>query len=253
MSDFKAGFLGSLSPPDFSGAAKTGWFVYVYLRRRHGFARQGTPYYVGIASRANRPCERHSCPVPADKSLIRIMRSGLSRAEANKWERFYIAKFGRKNLGAGILLNLTDGGDGSPGHTMSPEAIKRIIAGNKGKIVSPETRARISAANKGRQLSQTQKEFLRQFNLGKKQSPEHVEARAAACRGVALTQEHRARIAEGLRGYVKSDAAKKKQSETRIRNAAAKKGMSYEEYIQTPKFLTVQRNNARQRQLTFAN
>jgi hypothetical protein len=54
---------------------------------------------------------RHSCKVPADRTRIRILRQGLTREQANHWETFYIARFGRK-VDGGILLNTRDGGDG---------------------------------------------------------------------------------------------------------------------------------------------
>ena len=54
---------------------------------------------------------RHSCRVPADRTRIRILRQGLTREQANHWEAFYIARFGRKADG-GMLLNTRLGGDG---------------------------------------------------------------------------------------------------------------------------------------------
>lgn len=243
-----AAFLNSLSPPNLVDTSRQGWYVYAYLRSKHGFGRKGTPYYVGIASRANRPFERHSCPIPTNRAYVRVMRSSLSRQEANKWEQRYVTKYGRKDLGTGILLNRTDGGDGSPGHVMPPEAVMRIAAAHRGKINSPETRARMSVAHKGKIISQEQREKLRHANLGKKQSPETIEKKAAAQRGRSLSQSHKEQISRGLQGYVKSEEAKSKQSETRIRNYANRAGMTVTEYMQTPGFIARQKNNALKRQ-----
>ncbi len=54
---------------------------------------------------------RHSCKVPSDRTRIRILRQGLTREQADRWEVFYIARFGRK-VDGGILLNTREGGDG---------------------------------------------------------------------------------------------------------------------------------------------
>ena len=104
-------FLTQLQPVDFGAIAKRGCFVYCYLRA------DGSPYYVGVASHYGRPTTKYrriSKP-PVNRALIRVLRSGLRREEALAWERFYISKFGRKDLGTGCLRNLTDGGDGLTG------------------------------------------------------------------------------------------------------------------------------------------
>jgi hypothetical protein len=54
---------------------------------------------------------RHTCNVPSDRSRIRIMREGLTREEADRWEIFYINRFGRKAEG-GVLVNMREGGEG---------------------------------------------------------------------------------------------------------------------------------------------
>jgi hypothetical protein len=104
-------FLDQLTAPDFKATAAQGCFVYAYIR-----AEDGSPYYVGIASKAYRPLDRgHNCPVPPDCRRIRILRAGLSKSAAAQWEQTYIARWGRKDKGTGILRNMTDGGDGTWG------------------------------------------------------------------------------------------------------------------------------------------
>ena len=102
-----------LTPVDFKAVAAKGAYVYCYLRE------DLTPYYIGIASNAVRPFRKdHSCSVPKGCDLwrIRIFAEGLTWDEAQEAERFFIARYGRKDLGTGILRNLTEGGDGSKGH-----------------------------------------------------------------------------------------------------------------------------------------
>jgi hypothetical protein len=88
--------------------AALGCFVYCYLRA------DGSPYYVGIAKLAHRPIKRLKSDTkpPRDHSRICVLRSGLTWDTAQDWERFYVARYGRKDLGTGILRNRTAGGDG---------------------------------------------------------------------------------------------------------------------------------------------
>jgi hypothetical protein len=103
-------------------AAEKGSYVYCYLREK-----DLTPYYIGVASTSFRPLDkRHCCVVPKDKKRIRVMKSGLTQLAAFEWEIFYIAHYGRKDLGTGILRNRTDGGDGLvPGHKWTKEELAR--------------------------------------------------------------------------------------------------------------------------------
>jgi hypothetical protein len=124
-------FLDRLEAPDFKAAAAEGCFVYCYLR-----TTDGSPYYVGIASQWKRPTQPHnSCGVPRTRARIRILRAGLAWEEACRWEQVYIARWGRKDLGTGVLHNRTDGGDGTlrgPGRRGVPhddETKQKIRAG----------------------------------------------------------------------------------------------------------------------------
>ena len=140
---------------DFTAVAALGSFVYAYLRE---FDR--TPYYIGYSSTAVRPLQPHTCQLPAYDNLIVVLRSGLSAEEAFEWERYYIKRFGRKDLHNGLLLNQTDGGEGTPG-----------------RVVSKTTRQKIADANRGRVVSLEQRKVLREHNLGKKQSPQTIAKR----------------------------------------------------------------------------
>jgi hypothetical protein len=118
--------------------------VYAYLREKdsaHGKA--GSPYYIGRMADAKRPWGRHTTPIPPDPRRVRLLRGGLTEQEANDWEKFYIKKFGRIDLGTGGLRNLTDGGEG----ISNPSAARRaqMSAAGKGKTHSAETRAKLSA------------------------------------------------------------------------------------------------------------
>ena len=118
------------------------YYTYAYLRE------DKTPYYIGkgkgkrIYNNRGRPCS-----TPKDKSRIIFLKQNLTEKEAFKHEIYMIAVFGRKDLGTGILRNLTNGGDGASGS----------IPWNTGKKLSKKHCEKLSAAGKGRKKSEEHK------------------------------------------------------------------------------------------------
>lgn len=88
------------------------YYVYLYLRE------DGTAYYVGKGKgkRAWKKNKRDIIKVPDDISRIQIVESNLTDEQAIEIEKRLIREYGRKDLGTGILRNLTDGGEGTSGH-----------------------------------------------------------------------------------------------------------------------------------------
>ena len=102
------------------------FYTYAYLRSKTSkTAEAGTPYYIG-KGHGNRAYGHHRrTPVPKDKSKIIILKENLSEQEAFAYEKELIKFYGRKDLGTGILMNWTDGGEGTS--NPSQETRRRIM------------------------------------------------------------------------------------------------------------------------------
>jgi hypothetical protein len=96
-------------------------YTYAYLREDR------TPYYIGRGS-GRRVFKNHRhIPVPPKDRII-MLKTGLSFAESVRHEVYMIFVFGRKDNGSGILRNLTDGGEGTPGRSPSEQTREKIRA-----------------------------------------------------------------------------------------------------------------------------
>jgi hypothetical protein len=126
------------------------YYVYAYIRRKDSAtAKAGTPYYIGKGKgkRAYRP---HAIQVPKDKTKIVFLETNLSEVGAIALERRYIRWYGRKDIGTGILLNRTDGGEGASGRKLSEVAKRKIGTKTKaaltGRKLSPDRIEKIKIA-----------------------------------------------------------------------------------------------------------
>jgi hypothetical protein len=121
------------------------YYVYAYIRKSNN-----TPYYIGKGKDKRAYAKHSGIGVPKDKSKIVFLETNLSEIGALALERRYIRWYGRKDIGTGILLNKTDGGEGNSGLLVSPETRTKISEANRGKKHSEEHKLKISEAGKGR-------------------------------------------------------------------------------------------------------
>ena len=167
--------IANLNSQNFARLVKGGKsLVYVYLREK-----DGTPYYVGVASTSDRPASKyHVIKPPRNRALIRVLRSGLSRSQAWLWERYFIVKYGRKDTGTGILRNHSDGGEGNNGYRHTEASKRRLSEVAKGRKQTPEWVERrvskIRGKNNGMYGRRHTEETRKKMSLertGKKRAP----------------------------------------------------------------------------------
>lgn len=155
------------------------YYVYQWLRE------DGTPYYIGKGEGFRAYCKRPYRPL--DKSRIQIVEDNMFEDDAFELEIELIAKYGRQDLGTGILKNKTEGGEG----------------GSK----SPETRAKLSKAGKGKVP----------WNKGLSAATDkRVKRNAESKKGQVFSEEAK----KNMSGYKISDEAKQRMS-------AGQKGKTY--------------------------
>jgi hypothetical protein len=152
------------------------YYTYIY----YDPSRNNEPIYVGkghklrawrhLTLKGNGPftCRLKHMKKNNVKPVIGIY-SGFDEELALLVEVELIAKFGRKDLGRGPLLNLTDGGEGTKGNTGKQ-------AWNKNIPMAEETKEKLSKANKGKKHIFTE-EHRKKLSESRKNKPWSVEQR----------------------------------------------------------------------------
>lgn len=109
---------------------------------------------------------------------VLILDCGLTQNEADELEIRYIARLGRRDLGTGPLVNLSEGGGGPAGWVATPEwkdKVSKALRGRKRPQFTQEWRDNISRSGMGR---------------------------ASPRKGVVLSQETRQKISEASKGRI---------------------------------------------------
>lgn len=130
-------------------------------------------FYVGIGN-ARRPYAKGKRRSKLWRRVVNkygyeviILADNLTREQACDMEKYLIKYYGRRDLGTGTLVNMTEGGEGSKGYITSEETKAKQSAANKGKIRSAETKANISKARTGTKASEETKAKMSKARRGK--------------------------------------------------------------------------------------
>lgn len=212
--------------------------VYQWLRE------DGSPYYIGIGSPRRPYTGKRNCGGPPPRDRIVILCRNLDWEEACKIERELITFYGRKDLGTGILRNLTDGGEGSCGVVMSEETkakISKAVSGENhplygkrgeksywhGKTHSEETKAKMSKARSGenhhmygKKHTEEAKAKMSRAHLGRRHSEETRKKMSGENHnmyGKKHTEETKAKISKALSGENHPMYGKKRTEESRAK------------------------------------
>lgn len=140
-------------------------------------------FYIGIGK------ERKRAYIKANRSIrwknivnkvgyeVDVLIEGCTWEDACRVEAGMIESYGRLDLGTGLLINLTIGGDGNAGKILSEEQRKAISIRQKGKKLSPEHIQKLKDAQRKFYSSLTEEERRKKCAtygmLGKKQTEEH--------------------------------------------------------------------------------
>jgi hypothetical protein len=123
---------------------------------RHIRLDKNEPFYIGIGEtekRARSIKNRNKYwknIVSKTEYEVEILFNDLTWDEACEKEKEFIKLYGRFDLGIGILVNMTDGGDGISGHKMNEEAINKIKIKRASQVITEKHKIAISIANTGK-------------------------------------------------------------------------------------------------------
>lgn len=205
-------------------------------------------FYIGIGNRCrannlknrNKHCVNKIQKAQRENSFyIQILHTGLSWEMACWYEVNYIRTIGRKDLGIGSLLNMTDGGEGMP--NPSPEYRSKLSELKKGEknhfygrthseevkhMISEKASKRMRGENNhfyGKHHSKETKEHLRQLSTGRKMSKETKHKISESNTGEknyfygkTHTKESKEKISKANKGRKHSEEYKRNKSKSMI-------------------------------------
>jgi hypothetical protein len=143
----------------------------VYLHRR---VDTNQPFYIGIGKTTKRAYSKNDRSVLWNRyvnkygKIVEILHENLSWEECCNLEIFYIKKYGRLNNNTGILVNLTNGGDGIKGYSHTEETREFLRKLKTGSKLSESHKKAILKANIGRKHSEHSLKKMSESQLGEK-------------------------------------------------------------------------------------
>jgi hypothetical protein len=131
-------------------------------------------FYIGIGKTEKRAYSKHDRSVLWNRYVnkfgynIEILHKDISWEESCNLEMLYIKNYGRINNHTGILVNLTNGGDGIKGYLHTDETKEFLRKLKTGTKLTPEHIEIIKLSNTGRVHTQEELKKMSKSQLGEK-------------------------------------------------------------------------------------
>lgn len=183
--------------------------------------RNGAPFYIGKGRGRRSKAHAWGCTRGVnpwkDNIIDKVAREGfeidvvffsnnLSEEDAFITEKVMIRMHGFKKSG-GLLVNLSNGGEGQSGYHHTFETKRKIsekVRGTKngfyGRSHSEESRLEIGAAHRGKTISEEQREEISKFQRGRKRTKEHRKRISEALKGKTKSPEHARKVGLAHKG-----------------------------------------------------
>lgn len=190
------------------------FYVYLYLR-----TNDRTPYYVGKGQGYRAHSRKgHSVVVPIDARRI-LVKECASENEAFEMERYLISLYGRRDIGTGILRNMTNGGEGPSGVIVSEQKRTQLRIAQTGKKATMCARRKMSEAQKkmqtkgmlGKIHSINTRQKMSEAQIKRKRSAAELDAFKRNRNRNPLTVEHKEVLSRLKKGKPWSDARRAAQ------------------------------------------
>jgi hypothetical protein len=143
--------------------------------------------------------------------VIEITHKDIIWEEACSIEKYLISFWGRKDLGKGLLVNMTDGGDGVQGKIIRKETKQKMSESQKGKKHTEETKEKMSISQKNR----------------KPRSKETIEKMSDSHKGKKMSEEAKQKMSEYKKGKLSNMLGKKHSEKTKQKISESKKGKKH--------------------------
>lgn len=147
---------------------------------------------------------------------IKLIKTCKNEKLCNFSEKFYIKLFGRADKNVGILVNSTDGGEGTSGRVLTKETKNKISNSNKGKTLGRKASEqekkirKIAYKNIPEEIKKQTGIKISQANLGKKHSAQaKLNMSNAQYKRESPTQFTKDKISKTLLGFKNSNTSSK--------------------------------------------
>lgn len=202
--------------------------IYIYRHRRND---TNQIFYVGIGIK-NRPYDKNGRNTYWNHVVKKHGYSVEIIAEVDTWELacelecLLIEEYGRRDLGTGTLVNMTDGGEGSLGRICTEETKAKLSSIFRNRPISEEHRQSIIESKKFLDMSGEKNPMWGKHHTdeAKKKISESNIGRTPWNKGIPLTEEHRQKVSDSLKGDLNPFYNKNHTEESKLKMSEARKG-----------------------------